>query len=204
MLRPMQTDSQRPWKLASFMLLALTVAQLAAGAFLDVQQFEGKAFGTRLVAYPLLMLLLPGLWMLVARMRGVTSPTPWDATAFVMWGFFVDVTGNSLDLYDTLVWWDDANHFANWVTLNIGLGLCILRGATRPPWLIGIAVAGLGAILAIGWEAAEWFTFIRHGTELDTAYEDTLGDEVLGTLGATVAAIVVARIARRRPAIPQG
>ena len=26
-------------------------------------------------------------------------------------------------------------------------------------------------------------TFIRHGMELDTAYEDTLGDEVLGTLG---------------------
>ena len=48
-------------------------------------------------------------------------------------------------------------------------------------------MTGLGAILAIGWELGEWFTFIRHGTELDTAYEDTLGDLTLGTLGSLTA-----------------
>ena len=58
-------------------------------------------------------------------------------------------------------------------------------------------MTGLGAVLAIGWELGEWFTFIRHGTELDTAYEDTLGDEILGTLGALVAGIVVARVLSR-------
>ena len=51
----------------------------------------------------------------------------------------------------------------------------------------------LGAILAIGWELAEWYAFIRHGTELATAYEDTLGDEALGTLGAALAGVLVAR-----------
>lgn len=51
----------------------------------------------------------------------------------------------------------------------------------------------LGAVLAIGWELGEWFTFIRHGTEIETAYEDTLGDETLGTLGAVVAGFIVAR-----------
>lgn len=60
-----------------------------------------------------------------------------------------------------------------------------------------VLVTGLGAILAIGWELGEWFTFIRHGTELDTAYEDTLGDEALGTLGALVAGVVVARVGAR-------
>ena len=59
------------------------------------------------------------------------------------------------------------------------------------PWL-----SGLGAALAIGWELGEWYTFIRHGTELSTAYEDTLGDEALGTLGALLAAFVVARRVR--------
>jgi hypothetical protein len=55
-----------------------------------------------------------------------------------------------------------------------------------------VVVCGLGAILAIGWELGEWWTFIRHGTEIDTAYEDTLGDEVLGTLGALCAGLLVA------------
>ena len=50
--------------------------------------------------------------------------------------------------------------------------------------------------LAIGWELAEWYTFIRHGTELDTAYTDTLGDEALGTLGGLTAALLLARRAR--------
>ncbi len=57
-------------------------------------------------------------------------------------------------------------------------------------------MAGIGALLAIAWELAEWNAFIRHGTELDTAYEDTLGDLALGTLGSWCAGFVV--LARRR------
>ena len=41
-------------------LLVLTVAQLAVATFVPgLEQFEGKAFGARLVAYPLMMLLVP-------------------------------------------------------------------------------------------------------------------------------------------------
>jgi hypothetical protein len=109
--------------------------------------------------------------------------------------FLVDVTGNTFDLYDNLWWWDDANHFVNWLLLSGGLGLLIARLDVRPRWLLLVAITGLGAVLAIGWELGEWYTFIRHGTELDTAYEDTLGDETLGTLGAFVAGLVVTRYA---------
>ena len=56
----------------------------------------------------------------------------------------------------------------------------------------------MGAILAVPWELAEWYTFIRHGTELDTAYTDTLGDEALGTLGGAVAGLILAA-RRSRP-----
>lgn len=35
-------------------------------------------------------------------------------------------------------------------------------------------------------------TFIRDGTELDTAYEDTLGDMALGMLGALIAGLLTA------------
>ena len=64
--------------------------------------------------------------------------------------------------------------------------------------MLVLAVTGLGAVLAIGWELGEWYTFIRHGTELDTAYEDTLGDLTLGTLGAFVAGLALWRWVRSR------
>jgi hypothetical protein len=106
--------------------------------------------------------------------------------------FLVDVTGNSLDLYDTVAWWDDLNHLVNWFFLSAGLGL-LIAGRVSPPWATLLLVTGLGALLAVGWELGEWFTFIRHGTELDTAYTDTLGDEALGTVGAFLAGLLVAR-----------
>ena len=195
-------DSQRRWRTASFIILVLTVAQLVAAAFLGLDQFAAKAFGARLIGYPMMMLALPVGWALVARLRGVASPIPWGATALIMWGFFFDVTGNTLNLYDTLEWWDDANHFLNWVTLSLGVGLCLARGAgaQAPRWLLAIATAGAGAMLAIAWELAEWYTFIRHGTELDTAYQDTLGDEAAGTLGGITAGLILVWILGRRRA----
>ena len=74
----------------------------------------------------------------------------------------------------------------------------LARADVRPRWLLVVGITGLGAILAIGWELGEWYTFIRRGTELDGAYDDTLSDELLGTLGALVAAVVVERTTRRR------
>ncbi len=191
-------STNRRARALAFALLAATVVQLAAGALLDLDQFAGKAFGTRLVAYPAMMLALPVCWWLANRRRPRGWLVPWDAAALVMWGFFVDVTGNSLDLYDTIDWWDDANHFANWLTLALGVGICLAHARVRPRWMLAVATVGAGAALAIAWELGEWYTFIRHGTELDTAYQDTLGDELLGTLGAAVAAWLVVVVDRRR------
>lgn len=181
--------------LVPLLVLALTVAQLAVAEWVPgIDRFADKAFGARLVAYPLLMLLAPALWWLVAGRRRADPRTvaPYGAFTLVMLPFLVDVTGNSLDLYDAVVWWDDLNHFANWLLLCAGIGLLVCP-AVRPRWAVVLLVTGLGAALAIGWELGEWWTFIRHGTELDTAYEDTLGDEALGTLGALVAGVVVRR-----------
>ena len=122
---------------------------------------------------------------------------PHGAFTLVMLPFLVDVTGNSLDLYDAVVWWDDLNHFANWLLLCAGLGLLLCR-SVEPRWAVVALVTGLGAVLAIAWELGEWFTFIRHGTEADTAYEDTLGDQALGTLGALAAGLLVIRTRRPR------
>jgi hypothetical protein len=195
---------------STLFVLVATVLQLAVAATVSgLPQFEGKGFGARLVFYPALMLLVPAAWWGHFRMRArlgrrsgeavaatgavsAAGAAPWAGFALLMTPFLVDVTGNTLDLYDTIWWWDDANHAVNWFMLSLGAGLLLERGDVRPRWALGLLVAGLGAALAIGWELGEWWAFIRHGTELDTAYTDTLGDEAFGTLGAAVAGVVVA------------
>jgi hypothetical protein len=180
------------------LVLIATVAQLAVATFAPgIERFEDKAFGARLAAYPVMMLFVPFLWWLVVKRRHPEARPPHVAFALVMLGFLVDTTGNSLDLYDSVVWWDDSNHFVNWFFLLSGVGLIIARDL-RPRWAQVLLVAGLGCLLALGWELGEWYTFIRHGTELDTAYEDTLADMTLGSCGAFLAALLVARVASRR------
>ena len=123
---------------------------------------------------------------------------PWLGFTLIAIPFLVDVTGNTLDLYDSVMWWDDANHFVNWAFLCAGLGLLLLRSPrVAPDWLLVLTVTGMGAVLAIAWELAEYLTFIRFGTELDTAYTDTLGDEALVTLGSLVAGLLLLRTGRR-------
>jgi hypothetical protein len=143
------------------------------------------------------MLLVPALWWLVVKRRRPGEPAPYVAFGLVMLPFLIDTTGNSLDLFDALVWWDDANHFFNWVLLCWGIGLIVCIHVT-PRWAIVAVVAGLGAVLAIAWELGEWLTFIRQGTEIETAYEDTLGDLSLGTLGGLVAGVIVAAALARQ------
>jgi hypothetical protein len=57
---------------------------------------------------------------------------------------------------------------------------------------------GFGAVTAVLWEFGEYFAFIRHSEELDTAYTDTLGDLALGLTGSVVAALVTSTILYRR------
>jgi hypothetical protein len=197
MMRGVEDTGKRSLVWLPALILALTIGQLAVAQWVPgIERFADKAFGARLIAYPLLMLLVPAIWWLTARRKRPETEVPYVAFALVMLGFLVDTTGTSLDFYDTLTWWDDMNHFVNWVFLNAGIGLLVV-GAVRPPWARIVLVAGIGSLLALGWEIGEWYTFIRHGTEIETAYEDTLADMTLGTLGGTLAALVVARWARR-------
>ena len=180
------------------LVLVATVAQLAVATWVPgIERFEDKAFGARLAAYPVMMLLVPAIWWLAVKRKHPEATPPYVAFALVMLGFLVDTTGNSLDFYDSIVWWDDMNHFVNWFFLLSGIGLIIAR-ELKPRWAQVLLVAGLGCLLALGWEIGEWYTFIRHGTELDTAYEDTLADMTLGSSGAFLAALVVARVASRQ------
>ncbi|MBJ7473229.1 MAG: hypothetical protein JHD16_18120, partial [Solirubrobacteraceae bacterium] len=127
----MTTDSPRASQRTAFIvamtMLFLTVAQLAFATFSgsDLPQFEGKAFGARLVFYPAMMLSVPLVWAIVARQRGNDPTIPWAGVAFIMEPFLVDVTGNTLNLYDAIPWWDDLNHFVNWGFMCFGIGILL-------------------------------------------------------------------------------
>ena len=74
--------------------------------------------------------------------------------------FFIDTAGNALDLYDTIEWWDDANHLVNWAILTAGaaVALTYLPLGRLNRFALGV---GFGAVTAIGWELAEYITFIK-------------------------------------------
>ena len=171
---------------------AALVGLLAFGAFSSLQQFEGKAFGWRLATYPIAALIVPIGW----RLAGRPPPYPHLLDILVVSPFLVDVVGNALDLYDSISWWDDANHFVNWCLLSLGVGQLLIR-LKLPRLETFVIVVGFGATAAILWELAEYFAFIRNSSELDTAYEDTLGDMALGLGGSTIAALVSARLTGR-------
>lgn len=172
-------------------LKLLLVGLLLFGAFSGAQQFEGKAFGGRLLTYPFAALVVPLGWRLVGRPR----PYPHLIDGLLVSPFLIDVLGNALDLYDSIWWWDDANHLVNWGLLSAAFGLLLVR-LRLEPWTTFGLVVGFGAISAILWELAEYVAFIRNSPELATAYTDTLGDLTLGLSGSVLAAALSYRAVR--------
>ena len=168
------------------------VSLLVFGAFSGLQQFEGKGFFWRLVTYPPAILVLPAAWVVWRRQ----SAFPFVADILITLPFLIDTAGNALDLYDTIVWWDDANHLVNWGLLAGGAG-ALLRRIRHGFWVTMALVIGFGATTAILWEIAEYLAFIRVSPELDTAYVDTLGDLALGLTGSVVAGLAFGLASRR-------
>ncbi|MGL6279303.1 MAG: hypothetical protein ACRC50_07080 [Gaiella sp.] len=190
--------TRRTWLVLDVGVKAAVVGLTALGAFGGLERFEEKGFGWRLVAYPAVILVLPVAWRLV----GAGRPYPYLADVLLTLPFLVDVLGNVLNLYDTIDWWDDANHFVNWLLLSAGFGVLLARARLSPLVTAGLIV-GAGCVTALLWELGEYVTFIRtNEDEHATAYTDTLGDMTLGTLGSLVSATAVALWLRRSARSP--
>jgi hypothetical protein len=174
--------------------VALLVLLLLAMLYPDSGHLRDKAAGLRAVGYPLLSLAVPVLWWTLWRER---FAFPWLGDLLVTLTCFTDVLGNRMDLYDSVVWFDDWMHF-----MNTGLLVCALllltldRSVSR--WRMLERGLAFGATAAIAWELAEYAAFISTSTEKHFAYEDTLGDLGLGLLGAVVASLAVHAV-RSRP-----
>jgi hypothetical protein len=167
--------------------VATVVLLLVAVLVPDLAQFQGKAFAARAIAYPVALAIVPAAWLLLRR------PIPYPVVPDILFGlpFLIDVLGNALGLYDSVPWWDDANHFGNWLLHTAAIALLLANtGLPR------LARAGLGigwaATTAILWELAEYVTFVPGSAEAASAYGDTLGDLALGLLGGTIASVIVA------------
>jgi hypothetical protein len=174
-------------KVATVVLLAWAVVNP------DLPQFSGKAFTGRALVYPIALLVLPVGWRLFARGR-----LPYPVAADILLGlpFLIDVAGNALNLYDSVEWWDDANHLVNWALHTAAIGL-LLRAGSWGPWTRAALAFGWAASTAVAWELAEYVAFVPDSPEAATAYADTLGDLALGLLGGAVAAVVVSRLPGR-------
>ena len=175
------------------------VLLLAFGAFSGLERFAGKAFGWRLVGYSVAALLVPAIW----AARGRRGSYPYTADTLFVLPFLIDTIGNALNLYDTIDWWDDANHFVNWALLSGAVATVLLRTHVGKAELFSLVV-GFGAITAILWEIGEYFAFIRNSSELATAYTDTLGDLSLGLSGSTFTAAIAAFALTRIRLQPRG
>jgi hypothetical protein len=136
-------------KVVAVAVFGLTVTQLAVAAFVPgLEQFDGKGFAARLFAYPLMMLIAPVGFTVWARRRSPRPSQPWGAYTCIWVPFLIDVTGNTLDLYDSVSWWDDANHLVNWFLMSVGVGLILTRSTLTQAWALLWLTAGFGALLA--------------------------------------------------------
>ena len=176
-------------------LLALDIAAKVALAALllhallnpDLPQYADKAMQWRVITYLPAVMVIPLAWWLFWR----TRPFPVVSDLLFTLAFLIDTLGNALDLYDTIEWWDDLNHFGNWILL--AAAFVALGWPARATRLTRVALGvGFGAVAAIVWEAFEYVTFVPGSPEAATAYQDTLGDLVLGLLGALVGASIAA------------
>jgi hypothetical protein len=184
--------SSRAWLVVDLAIKLATVGLLGWAVLSpDLPQFQGKAFAGRAIAYPIAMLALPVGWWLLGRRR-----MPFPVAADILFGlpFLIDVVGNALNLYDTIEWWDDANHFVNWALQTSAVGLLLRYGDWTPATRIALAF-GYAVTSAVLWEFGEYLTFVPNSPEAASAYADTLLDLALGMVGGLVGAVLTSRFA---------
>lgn len=160
----------------------------------DFGNLEGKAPTARAITYSLLAFAVPAFWLATSRPR---RPFPWLADLLVTVAAFTDILGNRMDLYDTVVWFDDWMHFMNSGFISAAIVLLTLdRRASLAQALERSFAYGLS--FALGWELFEYASFVSKSTERRWAYTDTLGDLALGWLGCAFAALTLHTLWRRR------
>ena len=114
--------------------------------------------------------------------------------------FWLDMAGNSLNLYNSVEWWDHIPHFHGPGALS-----AVLMGVFGLP---GLADAGLSTILHVTLECWEYYADVLMGTHNVRGIADSINDLAYGLAyglaGMLVYTILFRRFAftRRRRAKP--
>lgn len=177
------------WGLVFNILIRLSILYFLGEVILnpDDLRFAGKAIPVRnLVIVLSLSLLFPILYFWKKRWVGSTWLTTgkysfwWDNLYLSI--FWLDMAGNSLNLYDSYFYFDLIPHFHSTAALSV-----VLLGAFGFSFWGGV---GLANIIHMLLEAQEYYTDVFFGTHNVRGVFDVVNDLVIGVAGTILYGLV--------------
>lgn len=168
--------------------LALLALLTHAALYSELPQYQNKAVPLRLVFYPIAAALTFVVWRFVPHALRRQDSYPYSIDLCITFVVTFDLFGNTIGAYDAITWWDDLMHFFLSIPWVLVVGYA-LRNQPYPPRVIAGLVLAYGSTSHIIWELLEYVSFVRtNPMESPSAYQDTMGDLLLSTLGTIVGA----------------
>jgi hypothetical protein len=175
---------QEPGAIANF-ALRICILFFTVDAIVNAgdPRFAGKALGPRNVGILLgLSMLFPILHLVQKRWKRY----PYWHDALYLSIFWLDMAGNTLNLYNTVSWWDHIPHFHGPGALSM-----VLMGAFG---LAALPAAGLATILHVILECQEYYGDVILGTHNVNGVADTVNDLAYGIAGMFVYTMLASRV----------
>jgi hypothetical protein len=146
-------------------------------------RFEGKALGPRNVGILVgLSMLFPILHFIYKRWQRY----PFWHDVLYLSIFWLDMAGNSLNLYNSVEWWDHIPHFHGPGALSM-----VLMGAFG---LAALPAAGLATILHVVLECWEVYGDVLLGTHNVRGLMDSINDLSFGIAGMLLYTFIASRV----------
>lgn len=168
-------------------LLRLAILAMTVDALVNAhdERFDGKALGPRnvLISFGFAM-LFPLVWKLFYKQKDWKA-YPWWYDDLYLSIYFVDMLGNSLDLYNSWEHWDHIPHFH-----GPGALAMVVAGAFGFPILSAI---GISTLLHLILEIQEFYGDVLLHTHNVRDTQDSMNDLLFGILGVIAYGFVWSR-----------
>ena len=158
----------------------------------DDPRFAGKAIPVRNALIVGGASLVFPVRHLLRRRRGWRGRYPAWLDALYLSIFWLDMAGNSFDLYDRYTHFDLIPH-----AHGTGAATVVVQAVLGLPALSAVGVA---TVLHLLLEAQEYYTDVLAGTHNVRGVADTVNDLLAGLVGTALYSTAYARLAARRPA----